>query len=119
MAAAHLKTALPNYQQRPTLRIPPPAPAPHHYPQKGDAQPQSSPPPAAAPQPKAIPQLGLAELMFHNAIRDGAKIELTFLDGTSLTAAPVALSSYNFLVRDGDGELVIFKHALRNIRSRK
>lgn len=133
-----LKTALSSVveqQRSPSRMLPqnsyPPAP-PHRYPQKGNASAQKPPPavsrPPSAPKsddntelPKQKPPaaLGPAELIVHKAIRDSAKVELTFIDGSTLTAAPVAIGQYVFLLCDDVGEVAVFKHAIRTVRRAK
>ena len=98
--------------ERPTLSLPPAS-----YPQRKPMPPPQAPPPETKPQaPKAKPiePLGPAELIIHNAIRDGERVALTFLDGERFDVKPLAIGKYSMLVETADGaELAIFKVALK------
>jgi hypothetical protein len=51
-----------------------------------------------------------AELLVHQAIRDGARIELWFLDGERMTAKPLAIGQFSFGVRTAEGEEAIMTY---------
>jgi hypothetical protein len=82
---------------KPVLSLPPNA-----YPPRVSKPPQVPPPdvPAAppVPKPKPIAELDLAERLFGEAMRDNARVSLTFLDGDQITARPVAIGRYSFLI---------------------
>jgi hypothetical protein len=105
-------------QARPTLSLPPAA-----YPQRRPAPPPQQPPApkaeAPAPKPKPPPELDVAERVFGEAMRDNARITLTFLDGEQITVRPVAIGRYSFLIETSESEEVIFKAALRSLRLAK
>jgi hypothetical protein len=104
---------MPSLPNKPTLTLPPAA-----YPARKPAPPPQQPPPvtkAEAPaKPKPIEPLGPAELIIHNAIRDGARIALVFLDGERFDVKPLAIGKYSMLVETADGaELAVFKVSLK------
>ncbi|HKH81776.1 MAG TPA: hypothetical protein VKA03_09255 [Methylovirgula sp.] len=51
------------------------------------------------------------------AIRDGAILDVEFLDGASLRGRPSAFGLYSIRLQTDDGsEAIVFKHGLRALR---
>ena len=97
--------------ERPTLSLPPAA-----YPARKPPPPPQQPPPeskAEVPKARPIAELDLAERLFHDAMRDSARVTFAFLDGERFDAVPVSIGRYSFAVRTETGEQAIFKNALK------